>query len=130
MKRSNLLIFLYLALIFASGVAVGAFGYRMYSPSTAIATQSKKPSPDEWRREYLKSMQDRVHVTPTQVAQLSQILDDTRARVQDLHERSDRERKQIHADHVARVRAILTPEQQPEYDKLRAEREQRKPGPR
>jgi len=125
MKRSNLTIALYLFLIFASGILVGAFGFRLYTGTPVAAKTSADVSPDEWRRQYLAEMQSRLKLTPEQMVKLDAILDDTRARSRQTHETLDAELKQIKAHHMDRVREMLTPEQRPEYEKLHAEREQR-----
>jgi|SRR5579863_8860655 hypothetical protein len=125
MKRSNLTIALYLLLIFASGILVGAFGFRLYSGTPVSAKTSTKVSPEEWRRQYFSEMQSRLNLTPEQMEKLNVIFDDTFARFRQAHEALDESLKQNKAHHVAAVRAMLTPEQRPEYEKLHAEREQR-----
>ena len=125
MKRSNLTIALYLLLIFASGILVGAFGFRLYSGTPVSAKTSTKVSPEEWRRQYFSEMQSRLNLTPEQMEKLNVIFDDTFARFRQAHEALDESLKQNKAHHVAAVRGMLTPEQRPEYEKLHAEREQR-----
>jgi len=130
MKRWTLSIALYLFLVFASGVAVGVFGYRLYSGTPVAAKISDKSaparmSPEEWRRQYIGEMQSRVKLTPDQLQQLNTILDATHARFHEERGKHDLVIKQIRDEQVAKVRAMLTPEQLPEYEKLRAERDQR-----
>jgi len=120
MTRSNPSIALYLLLIFASGVIVGAFGMRLYSPVTA-----KTAAPEDWRKQYMNEMQSRLKLTPAQATQLNVILDETKARAHQAHDAHDSALKQIKEEQSAKVRNILTEEQRPEYDKLRAEREAR-----
>ena len=76
MKRSNFLIATYLVLIFTCGVVVGAFASRLYSPTPVMSKQSR-PTPEEWRRQYVSEMQNRLHLTPDQLIKLNEILDDT-----------------------------------------------------
>lgn len=125
MKRSNLTIALYLFLIFASGILVGAFGFRLYTGTPVSAKTSTSVSPDEWRRQYRSEMQSRLKLTPDQMTKLDTILDDTRARSREVHETADAAIKQIKEHHMDRVREMLTAEQRPEYEKLHAEREKR-----
>jgi Spy/CpxP family protein refolding chaperone len=120
MSRSNPSIALYLLLIFASGVIVGAFGMRVYSPVAA-----KTAAPEDWRKQYMNEMQSRLKLTPEQATQLNAILDDTKTRAHQAHEAHDNELRQIKSEQSAKVRSILTEEQRPEFDKIRAEREQR-----
>ena len=82
MKRSGLL--LSLCLVFGSGVLVGALGYRLYSTELRQEIKTEKQeadSPDDWRRTYVESITARLALTDEQVAQLNQILDDTKARI-------------------------------------------------
>ncbi len=125
MTRSNLNIALYLLLVFASGVAVGGFGYRLYSGTPVSAKVATKMSPEEWRRQYTGEMQTRVKLTPTQAAQVNSILDETRSLFHASREKHNRELDGLRQDQANKIRAILTEEQRPDYEKLRAEREQR-----
>ena len=123
MKRSNLSIALYLFLIFTSGILVGAFGFRLYTGTPVSAKTT--PSPDEARKQYVGEMRSRLKLTPEQIEKLTVILDETRARSRQAHGVLDESVKQIKAHHIDAIRAMLTPEQRPEYEKLRAERDQR-----
>ncbi|MDP8980705.1 MAG: hypothetical protein M3O35_08955 [Acidobacteriota bacterium] len=127
MRRSTLAIACYLFLIFASGIVVGAFGYRLYSgtPVSAKATLPKMTG-DQRRQQYLAEMQDRLKLTPDQNRELNRIVDQSRVLFDDAHRRHDEEVKAIREKHTTAVRAMLTPQQLPEYEKLHAEREQRK----
>lgn len=128
MSRTNLTIGFYLLLVFGSGIAVGAFGYRIYSGtpvSAKVSVPAAKPSPEEWRKQYLGEMQARVRLTPAQVQELNGIMDQTRSLFHESREKHNRELQALRDDHANRIRAILTDEQRPEYEKLRAEREQR-----
>jgi hypothetical protein len=62
---------------------------------------------------------------PEQMQELIKSLDDTRDRSRQVHETHDAALKQFKEHHHETVRAMLTPEQHPEYEKLRAELEQR-----
>ena len=129
MNRSTLTIALYLLLVFASGVAVGGFGYHLYTGTPVIAARlgepKPRPSPEEWRREYLSEMQSKVHLTAPQLQEMNGILDSTRSFFHEAREKHNLELKKLREDQANRIRAILTDEQRPEYEKLRAEREQR-----
>ena len=129
MNRSTLTIALYLLLVFAGGVAVGGFGYHLYTgtPVNAARLGDSKPrlSPEEWRREYLSEMQTRVHLTAPQLQEMNGFLDSTRTLFHEARDKHNQDLKRLREDQVNRIRAILTDEQRPEYEKLRAEREQR-----
>ena len=125
MKRSNFTIALYLFLVFASGIVVGAFGFRLYSGTPVAAKTTPRISPEEWRRQYFEEMQSRLKLTPEQMRQLNEISDQSRSRFHDAHEKNDAILRQIREEQTAKVRAMLTDEQRPEYEKLRAERDAR-----
>ncbi|HLJ50359.1 MAG TPA: hypothetical protein VKU01_30310 [Bryobacteraceae bacterium] len=119
MKRSNLLIALYLVLLFLAGGAAGVFAYRLYAPPAVNGRDVQKPpSHEDWRRQYLNEMQTRLKLSTTQVQQLNSALDETRARFDEAHRRSDAEIKSIREDHQNRVKAFLSDVQRPEYDKI------------
>ncbi|MEP6601453.1 MAG: hypothetical protein ABJB49_06525 [Nitrospirota bacterium] len=128
MQRSTLTIALYMLLVFTSGVAVGGFGFHLYTGTPVSAARSlERPrmSPEEWRRQYVGEMQTRVHLTPAQLLEVNGILDSTRSLFQEAREKHNRQLRTLREDQTNRIRAILTDEQRPEYEKLRAEREQR-----
>lgn len=126
MSRTNLTIAVYLLLVFASGVAVGAFGYHLYTGTPVKAgSLPAKLSPEEWRKQFLGEMQTRVHLTNTQVQQVNGILDETRSLFQESREKHNRELQALREDQANRIRAILTDDQRPDYEKFRAERDQR-----
>jgi hypothetical protein len=52
-------------------------------------------------------------------------MDDTRARVDETRQKMHPAYQAIHEQQVEKVRAMLNPEQQLEYDKMRKEREDR-----
>ena len=118
MKRS--VAALYVALVFLSGAVVGVFGYRLY---TARTVSANNPRPADYRKKYVEDMTNRLHLSQEQVNQLGVILDDTRNRWNEEHNRSRQQLSQIHEDQVQKIHELLTPAQVPEYDKFRAERE-------
>jgi len=122
MKRSGLAAALYVVLVFLSGAVVGIFGYRLYTARSVSASVSV-PKPADFRKKYVDDITTRVHLSPEQVAQVGVILDETRSRWTEEHNRSMTQRAQIHDEQVQRIHDILTPAQIPEYEKFRAERE-------
>jgi uncharacterized membrane-anchored protein YhcB (DUF1043 family) len=115
----------YLAIVLVSGMAVGALGYRYYNTKTS-RDQGRPRSPEEYRKRYLKEMRNRLDLSSTQRASLEKILDETRDKFRAVREKYAPEMKAIHDEQVARVNAILSPEQQAEYAKMRQEWEQRR----
>ena len=126
MKRWTLPIALYLFVVFVSGSVLGALGYRLYNPPTTKS--NAKLSPEEWRRQNLEEMRQKLNLTPDQVQKVNTVYDETHSRFEAAHNTHNQVVKQIREDHVSKIRVLLTPEQLPKYEQLRAEREQRGKG--
>jgi Spy/CpxP family protein refolding chaperone len=128
MNLSRKSIALYIALVFVSGAVLGVFGDRLYTVTTVVnkgAKGSAKLSPEEFRRGYLGFMQKRLSLNESQVTQLGLILDETRARMNEVHERTVPEQQEIQKAQSEKIRALLTPAQQTEYDVVIKERRER-----
>jgi hypothetical protein len=125
MRRSSFTIALYLALVFLSGLIVGAYGYRFISVNPVTTRAGRRPSEEEWRKQYLNEMQTRLNLTPDQLQKLNVLMDQTRARFHEERQKHDGVMKTIRDEQTDKVRAMLTDAQRPEYEKLRAERDQR-----
>ena len=108
------------ALLFCGGAAVGALGHRYYA-ATAVNAQS----PETVRHRYMAEMQNRLKLTPEQVTRLEAILHDTKAKTRAVRETYHPQMLKLKQEHIERVKAILTAQQIPAYEKLVAEREQR-----
>jgi hypothetical protein len=122
MKRPGYVAALYVALVFLSGAVVGIFGYRLYTARTVSASVNV-PRPADFRKKYVEDITVRVHLSPEQVAQVGAILDETRNRWNEEHNRSKQQLAQIHDDQVQKIHEILSPAQVPDYEKFRVERE-------
>jgi hypothetical protein len=122
MPKSKLSVSLYLLLVFLSGALVGGFASRLYMTRSVVAA----PRPEEWRRRYVDEMRTRVKMDSQQVAQLQQILDETRQKYHQLKEQEKPLAQAIHDAQVARIRGMLREDQRPLYDQLRAERDRRR----
>jgi phosphoribosylanthranilate isomerase len=125
MKRSGLAAALYVVLVFLSGAVVGIFGYRLYT-AKAVNAGVISPKPAEFRQKYVEDITSRVHLTPEQVNQIGVILDDTRTRWNEEHNRSKQQLAQIHDDQVQKIHELLTPAQVPDYETFRLEREKQR----
>ena len=132
MNFSRKTIALYVGLVFVSGAVLGVFGDRLYNVTTVASKGKSKLSPEEFRRGYLGFMQKRLTLTDPQVTQLGLILDETRARMNEVHERTIPEQQEIQKTQSEKIRALLSPAQQSEYDVVIKERRERmkKGGPR
>jgi len=125
MNFSRKSIALYVGLVFVSGAVLGVFGDRLYTVTTVTKAKNAKPSPEEFRRGYLGFMQKRLGLSETQVNHLGLILDETRARMNEIHERAIPEQQEIQKEQSEKIRALLTPAQQAEYDLVVKERRER-----
>lgn len=125
MRRTSLTTGLYLVLLFLSGVAVGAFGLRLYTLKTVSASFNPR-NPEEFRRRYVAELRDKLTLTDDQVKLLGPILDETRQRHRELMEKHRPEFKTIQDEQEHKIRAILTDAQQPEYTKFLELREKRR----
>jgi hypothetical protein len=122
-KLSRLSIAVYVGLVFASGAVLGAFSLRLYTVSTVSAKSTRNP--EEWRRRTITEMQTRLKLTDPQVSQLNVIFDETRAQVEETRHQMRPAFQAIHEQQTEKIRAMLSPDQQAEFEKMRLEREQR-----
>ncbi|MGB9457592.1 MAG: hypothetical protein WCB12_16200 [Bryobacteraceae bacterium] len=133
MPKSRFLAFLSLLAIFVCGAVSGAFGYRLYMVSPVFG-HSQPPGvmglrkglaadPEALRKRLVEDMRQRLKLDDAQLAQLNQIFDDTRAQFDQIHKEMNDRGHAVWDKQVAEVKAILRPDQQPLYDKLRAEHE-------
>jgi hypothetical protein len=128
MKRSNRTLALYLSVVFISGLLVGGLGYRLYTTEAtakAVVTENKRPTPEEWRNQYVSEMTKRLELSGEQLAQLNEILDDVKvqhdALERETHQAKKPKKRIIYERQVARTFAILTADQKVEYQKYRDE---------
>ena len=137
MKFSRGAIALYMGLVFASGAVLGVYGQRLYSVSTVTApTAKRRPSPEEFRKRLLTTMETRLQLSPEQVTQWGLIMDETRARFEEANAKTRPEMQAIRKEENEKLRAILSPKQWAEYESYVKERQEkgkrvggRPPGP-
>jgi hypothetical protein len=137
MKLSRSAIALYVGLVFVSGAVLGAFGDRVYGLyggyRISPAKSGKAPkNPEEVRHAIIDFWKTHLKLTDDQVVKLGLIMDETRARMDEVHRGTIPAQQDIRRAQIERMRAMLTPEQLVEYDRLQKEREDRmkKGGPR
>ncbi len=119
MNRNQWAAFGLAVLLFACGAAVGALGDHYYT----VKVVNAKAGPEDFRQHYISETRRRVNLTPAQVSQLEQILDETKAKFKAVRDSYHPAMLKIREEQIARVKAILTPEQIPAYEQLVAERE-------
>jgi Spy/CpxP family protein refolding chaperone len=124
MKFSRGAIALYVGLVFASGVVLGAFGHRLYTVSTTVSAKAVR-NPEEFRKKIIAEYRSRLHLTDDQVTKLNMLMDETRARVESTRQKLHPAYQKIRAEQNEKIRQLLSPEQQAEFDKMHKEREER-----
>jgi hypothetical protein len=125
MLRTRTSVFLYLILVFASGILVGTVSHRLYATNTASANNSPH-SMSEFRVRYLAGMRQKVGVSEAQIVQITKTLDDTKRKYDELAAEEKPLHDKIQQDHIDQIKALLTPTQVIAYDNWRAERERAK----
>jgi hypothetical protein len=123
MANTKLSAFLSLLLVFVSGIAVGVFGYHVYTSSFV----RKRLTPEEFQKRAVQEMTKEVHLNDQQVAELKQIYAETainfdQART-DFNAKLHAQGQAIHDQQVDKIKHILRPDQIPLYDALRARHE-------
>jgi hypothetical protein len=120
--RSRYSVAVYLVLVFASGILVGAVSHRLYVTTTVSATAQQPRTLDEVRKKYLDEIRSKVGVNELQLASVNQILDDTKRKFDDLKRKEKPLHDAIQQEQVDAISALLSPKQKIAYDDWRAER--------
>jgi hypothetical protein len=122
MKLSRWTIALYVGLVFASGIVVGAYGHRF---TDLVGVSAKAPNPDEFRRRFNAEMKTRLQLTAEQSTRLDAILEQTRDEFRATRDGLEPALQKIREEQHQRILEILEPAQRAEYEKMRQEREAR-----
>lgn len=124
MKLSRATIALYVGLVFACGAVVGFFANRLYTASAVNANvQKNPPTPEEVRRYVVGQLQKRLNLSDDQMQKLNLILDESQAQVMAIHGQMDPQLDAVRQNQITRMKLMLTPDQQVEYDKWREDRQ-------
>jgi hypothetical protein len=121
-KLSRAAIAAYVCLVFASGGVLGVFGTRLYLAQNTV--HRTRPNPEEQRKRYIAEFESRLKLSPQQVLQLNNIMDETKAGVDEIRRKQHPEYQKIHEEQSKKMHNMLTPDQQVEFDKMMKEREQ------
>jgi uncharacterized membrane-anchored protein YhcB (DUF1043 family) len=137
MPKSKVSAFLSVLLVFASGVAMGAVGYRLYVVKTVASSvqppSKKKTSPEDFRKVVMAHLKDALKLNDQQLDEVKKIYDwqgeqfmpvnkKYGTQIDQVKHEFDQQRDQIHEAAVAKIKAVLTADQQPLYDKWLADR--------
>lgn len=120
MNKARTTAALFAVLLFICGVVIGVLGDRYYSTTSVVAR-----NPHAFRQRYINEMRSKLDLTPEQVGKLQAIMDKTKTEYDALRESTRPQMLKIKQEHIAEVKAILTPEQVPKYDRLIADHERR-----
>jgi hypothetical protein len=127
MPKSKFSAFLSLLLVFFSGAVLGAFAYRLYTVNTVVTAPGTPPrkggGPEEVLRQRLAEMRDRVKADDQQLERIKQVYNETRDQYDRIRQTMNTESHNIDENQVAKIKAILRPDQIPVYDQIRAEHE-------
>jgi uncharacterized protein YnzC (UPF0291/DUF896 family) len=126
LSRSRLTIAFYLVLVFASGILVGVESHRLYATTSTARANNSPQNMSEFRRRYLDGMKTQVGVSDAQLAQINNILEDTKNKVNELAALEKPLHDRIQQEHIDQIKDLLTPEQKVAYDNWRAARERAK----
>jgi uncharacterized protein YnzC (UPF0291/DUF896 family) len=121
--RSRLTIALYLVLVFASGILVGVESHRLYATTATARAKNPPQNMSEFRRRYLDGMRTQVGVDQTQLAEINNILEDTKKKVDELSAAEKPLHDKIQQEHIEQIKQLLNPQQRIAYDDWRAARQ-------
>jgi hypothetical protein len=124
MAQTRLSASVYLVLVFASGILVGAISHRLYVTST-VAANNTPPAPrtmEEVRKRYLADMRAKMGLNDAQISSVNSILDETKRKFDELHQQERPLRDKIQKEQVESIRALMSEGQRTAYEAWRAER--------
>lgn len=118
-REAAVLVFVVFVLGFlVGGVADHIYGVAHAQPRVEVVTQRPKA-------QVVEEFTNRLHLTADQQKQLGTIIGETRSRWRDLYAPLEAQHEQIRQEGRAKIRAMLTPDQLPEFERFMAEMDQR-----
>ncbi|MDP9112906.1 MAG: hypothetical protein M3O20_04410 [Acidobacteriota bacterium] len=125
MKTTRWTVALYMALVFACGIVVGAFAFRLYTVSGVSANVGER-NPEEFRKRFMADLKSRLRLSDEQAAKLGDILEETRMRVRAARGTIEPELQKIRDDQKQKISGLLSPSQQMEWEKIQDERQRKR----
>ncbi|HET7536188.1 MAG TPA: hypothetical protein VFJ90_07025 [Candidatus Didemnitutus sp.] len=107
--------------IFAAGLVAGSFGSMRF----ARYFDPKRPAPEEWGTNRLKSLKEQLDLTAAQVEQLRPIMKRDTDELRRVRESSMKDTQRIFQRMEQDIAAILTPEQKTKFDDMNREARER-----
>lgn len=104
------------AVVFLLGALLGGVGTHLWGERAWRSVRMPGQLPP--RNQVISDMTRELQLTPDQQKQLATIIDETRAQVRSLYAPLDSQHEQIRQHGRDRVRAILTPEQLPKFERF------------
>jgi Spy/CpxP family protein refolding chaperone len=104
--------------VFLLGLLVGGVGNHLWGERVWGRQQIGPHQGPPSREEIVNRLTVELQLTPDQQKQIGPIIDDTRSQVRALYEPVDAEHDKIRQQGRARIRAVLTVEQQPKFDQF------------
>ena len=123
MMKPTRIAVLCLAGVFAAGALFGVVAHSIYSQRAASAAPSSAPK--DVRARYLTRLEGRLSLSAAQREQVSGILDESGERFRSLRDRIEPEFESIRHIQRQKIMALLSPEQQAEYQKVIEEQRRR-----
>jgi Spy/CpxP family protein refolding chaperone len=111
-RKAVLLVFV----VFVLGIALGAVG--TYLVTTRVQAARVQPALRTNPGHAMAVFTRDLNLTPDQQNQIQAILNDTRGKYAQLHEKLDPEYEQVRQQGRQHIRAVLTPEQLPKFEDL------------
>ena len=111
-RKAVLLVFV----LFVLGIALGSVG--TYLVTTRVLAAHPQAVPAHSPAHTMEIFTRDLNLNPDQQSQIQAILNDTRGRYAELHEKLDPEYEQVRHQGRERIRQILTPEQRPKFEEL------------
>jgi Spy/CpxP family protein refolding chaperone len=105
-------IYVYFAATFAAGLICGAVGMFLYGWYGGA-----------WRHSFnkeraLKRLTEELSLTPAQIPQVSRIMDEGRARMDEVQKQVEPQFQAVREESRTKIRALLNPDQAPKFDAL------------
>lgn len=105
---------LWLAIVFLAGALFGFVAHSVYVQRTARAAPTSK----EMRERFAANLRRELSLSPEQYTQVAAILEQTSQQFRELRERMEPEFESLREAQHRRIMSILTPDQQPKYQKI------------
>jgi hypothetical protein len=121
MRLTKWTVALYMGLVFVCGGVVGAFGHRLYTVSGVSANASAR-NPEEFRKQFQAELKSRLKLSDEQFSKLDAIMDDTRREYRAARQTIEPEMRKIREEQQQKIGALLSPDQQAEWQKILEER--------